>query len=373
MNVFQTFLDIIKNNNLISCYNYYNRHKINIHYGDDIAMKIAIRYNKLEVVKWIYSIDGKIKIHKNNEEYFMIACIYANIEVAKWIYSVDGTFDLNKFTYDYNPIKLICENTTPVYILPNNRTYQYKIISVLNWLNTLKIFHTNYTEIFKNLVSNSNLIIAEWLYNNFKKQIKFSNISHLLFKQSIVNNELQIGMWIYKLSNIDDSKKKFDIHKNNDEYFHLASSLNNVIFCEWLYSIDGKIMFYNKRKNKFYNEEEINMIKECNYIEIAKLINKITSENEYRIEFKIKNDEIEDVILIDKYYYYIRNESNYQEIASCKLLEKDSECLICINNINFYTEFDCKHGYCKDCSIKLNKCPMCLKIINKDNVKLLKI
>ena len=40
------------------------------------------------------------------------------------------------------------------------------------------------------------------------------------------------------------------------------------------------------------------------------------------------------------------------------------ECMICFSETDQFTIFNCKHKTCKDCSIKINKCPLCESLLN---------
>ena len=45
--------------------------------------------------------------------------------------------------------------------------------------------------------------------------------------------------------------------------------------------------------------------------------------------------------------------------------------MICIDKNTYNIKLDCNHSYCRDCYIELTKCPMCMKVINQENIVLI--
>jgi len=158
--------------------------------------------------------------------------------------------------------------------------------------------------------------------NNF--YIVKKKIQRLINKQEINSNDIflysckygyiEFVRWILKIY-------KINIHVKNDLAFRLAYNHYNDNIVKILYYMD--IEYYNK---KFY-------------------------------------EEIRGIIVDIK--AFIQNDKNY------KIIQKDLECAICIDNKKYMIKLECNHIFCRDCVVKLYDCGYCKKIINKYNVSLI--
>lgn len=69
----------------------------------DMGFRLACYSGNLELVKWLYQIDGKLDIHYNDDiedldSAFASACYSGNLELVKWIYQIDNKTDIYKDT-----------------------------------------------------------------------------------------------------------------------------------------------------------------------------------------------------------------------------------------------------------------------------------
>jgi len=56
----------------------------------------------------------------------------------------------------------------------------------------------------------------------------------------------------------------------------------------------------------------------------------------------------------DNYYKYILNDNLYEKSS-----KEIDPCSICYSDESHFIKFNCNHVFCRDCAIKINKCPMC--------------
>lgn len=73
----------------------YSLGKVDIHSEDEDALRSACQRGRLDVMKWLYSLDGKINIRVDRDIIFFDACTTNNLELAKWIYSLDNTINVH--------------------------------------------------------------------------------------------------------------------------------------------------------------------------------------------------------------------------------------------------------------------------------------
>ena len=320
----------------------------------DIAFNKAFENNKLEIAKWLYSlnlndniylnlicdtifhneyknknsevikflgdIDNKFNIHANNEEAFRIACNREDLDSAKWLYSLDGKIDI----------------------------------------------HVNNEEVFRIACNREDLESAKWLYSlDGKIDIHVNNEEAFII--ACRKEDLESAKWLYSLDG------KIDIHVNNEEAFRNVCNKGYLDSAKWLYSLDGKIdIRYNDDevfkyicKHRFiykYNELIIWLSILCDdyFIEY--------NSNGYIYNIKIIND-------LEKLY----KNNEYDKIIERLRIQKenfkidsDNKCLICYDdNYNFISS--CKHTFCLECFlmwyIKCNKldCSYCRQnIVIKD-------
>lgn len=169
-------------------------------------------------------------------------------------------------------------------------------------------------------------IIHECFYNYSIKNFYYvkKKIQELINKQKIRSidvfiysckfNYIEFIRWILKIY-------KINIHYNDDIGFKLAYNQYNDNIVKILYYMD--IEYYNK---KFYKE-------------IRGIIVDIEA--------------------------YMQNDKNY------KIIQKDLECAICVDNKKYMIKLECNHIFCRECIVKLYDCGYCKKIINKYNVSLI--
>jgi len=234
---------------------------------------------------------------------------------------------------------------------------QQKIILILNKIYKIKKPKFNYYYRFINLCCNGNILLAQWVYFKFKKQIKLNklNVSHNLINflfGLIQSKNIESIIWI-------DNLKIISIPQ-----LLLIDALNmsciNSSF-EYFNWIINKLLSNNTKSYEILNKTLIKNIKDYNWIEYAQILSKIFPD--YIV--KISNNRIISSRILDEIDTKIMDDTSY-------ILEKHDDCEICFDNSIYHIKLECKHDYCRNCFFELEKCPMCMRIINKTNVKLIK-
>jgi len=341
----------------------------------NISVDIKVNENnKLEIIKWLYSLDNKYDIHINNDKLFITACVNEYLEIAKWIYSLDDKHE--------NMLNLAF-----------NSTCRSNKLEIAKWLYSLdnKIdIHYNNDENFITACVNEYLEIAKWIYS---LDDKHKNMLNLAFNSTCCSDRLEIAKWLYSLDN------KIDIHYNNDEIFITICKVGFLDIAKWLYSLDDKhenisLAFNNacysnqleiaKWLYSLDNKLDINEFifiyaVNNNRINLAKWLVSIC--NDYSIEIEIKKVYIEYSYEYIKNYYIknsleelIENKDYNKIIEKLKIqikeftINEEDKCCICFeSNYNFLSS--CNHCFCLDCFLmwKLidinNKCAYCNKDI----------
>ena len=325
-----------------NAYFHYNQYKINIHHNSEYAFRSAVKNNKINIVKWLCTLDNKVDIHANNDEAFYTSCRQGFIEIAQWLYSYDK-INLTTFPISYLLSSCIKWNELESY---QSKFIQKKVIQVLNWLYTLRDWEYDYYDVFIRVCKNGNLLLAQWLYDKYTISLELNNE---LLDSIVLSGNMHIIYWIHELQ-----KDKFD-----DTVLYYISyrackinHINTVLFAVPLIK-DKSILTKN---NTLFN-----CITERNYVHLAKVLNLLLED----IKFLIENNTIISWRKLD--YGNIFNDSMYTFMGS-----NTDECLICIENKEYNINLECNHTYCRDCFLKLNKCPMCFSVINMDKLQLLK-
>lgn len=71
------------------------KNKINIHENGEQIFRECCKKNRLEIIKFLFSIDNKINVRVHNEDAFLSCCQNNYLELAKFLYSMDPTIDIH--------------------------------------------------------------------------------------------------------------------------------------------------------------------------------------------------------------------------------------------------------------------------------------
>lgn len=234
---------------------------------------------------------------------------------------------------------------------------------------------------FYNAIMNKNLDLVKKNFSEY--QYSISDFDYFLFRQACYSSNLEIVKWIYYTSD-----ENIDIRCLNDMPFLLACAGNQFEIVKWLFEVDPSIIINNRN--------ELGLIHACmhNNIDFVTWLHDKSDNINYSslyntFEYLCKHNFIEiPIYLASKckdFYIEIDNNkiknwkitSDYQR----KLLDNNNYtvsntkidmCEICYDNKEYYVKYECNHMYCRDCSLDMKKCPMCLTEINNEKVSLLK-
>jgi hypothetical protein len=365
----------------------------------------------LEFAKLIFIINKR-----NNVDitYDLNACFYnaiskyfINKDIIKWIISlnIDNIFNINYV----NSVAKALYNYPEKYL---------HIITILKDcsidIDNVKLFN----DIYKiNSYHNKNQLEA---LSNIAHNNKFDNsvyINCYLYSISIYSIELYEWCIKYFICNNYDYNN-IDIGNKNKLFVNICSNFPQFacIFAKY-YEIDisydeyiafYKICFYDRHIIK-WALENYNIPDDILIIGFKFLIIHSKYELNYKYIYKciqdrnITNvfDSFDDIIHIltqnnfpvlywickqtDKYIMFfnkdikkheiIKNNGIFNIISDLDLYSKSDQiydCDVCMDDRKYFVKLECNHIYCNECTIKLYKCPLCLKIIN-NNVTLLKI
>jgi hypothetical protein len=281
----------------------------------------SIDIDILEVFKKIYkvkhhdsnTIEALSSISKHNifDNSIYIDCYLQSIsdcstKLYKWCIEY-----FTKNNYDYNDIDI--GNKNELFLSVCNSCIDFA--STFAEYNEIDISYNNYSIFFKVCITYGYYIA--WI---LKKYIIPDDILIEGFKFSIVNVKFDSNYkYLYQHMK---NKNITNIFDEFDDTIHLLT-LSNPSVLHWICKqTDKYIMFFNRDTKKH------EVIKNNNI-------------------FNIINDK-------DK---YIKSEDKF-------------DCDICMNDRTHFVKLECNHTYCNNCTIKLCKCPMCLKKVNA-NITLL--
>lgn len=368
-------------------------------------LEFACEKNFLEFAKLIIIINkrNKVNIEYDFNKCFKASLLYINKDIIEWINSINEDniyninyensvqFALNNYPENYLRILAVLKDNS--IIIDNEilfkKIYQKKYIQ-LNDIKALSIISDNnkfdisiYIDCYIESISKLSGELYLWCIDYFTKNnynikdIDIGNVNELFISTFDKNPEF---------GSIFADHNEIDISYND---YYAFFKVCNTYYVKWIV-------------NKYNIPDEI-LIEGFKY-----MITNIKLEYNYNYLYKyIKNrniltlfDDIDDIIndlrynnptilywickQTDKYIMYFNKETKIHEIIKNngiyhiinnidKYIEtnQEYECDICMNdNITHYVKLECKHTYCKNCTIKLYKCPMCLSKINS-NITLL--
>ena len=150
---------------------------------NDYVFKHSCEKGHIEIVKWLWSLDGKINIHADDEYAFKYACSKGHIEIVKWLLSIDnkinirdGDDDAFRFACRYKNIEII------KLLISLCDDYIVTIVDdiLINWSIRPNIFldviiNNNYERLIK-----KNNMIKIHSYNKYECQICMSKCKNII-------------------------------------------------------------------------------------------------------------------------------------------------------------------------------------------------
>jgi hypothetical protein len=215
-------LDLIKL--IYPLFSKYNKNELNIHnYNnlDRVCFTIAIEYGQLEVVYWLYEV---IYIDDYNfiNNIFISACsdpknfkykylkAYNKLEIIKWLYSLDNKYDIHT-------------NNDNIFITACGGGY----LEIAKWIYSLDDKHEYINLAFNNACNTDNLEIAKWLYSLDNKL----NIDDNVFINAIKYDRINMAKWLVSICDdytIEIEIKEWVYHEEIKSY-HIKNSLEELI------------------------------------------------------------------------------------------------------------------------------------------------
>jgi hypothetical protein len=370
-------------------------------------MEIACKNNFFEYAQFMFDINvkNKVLIEYDFGRYFMILCKATLIDInfIAWIHYMNknNIFGINyndafvsvaEYPENYRIVEWFFQLDKELINFPKIFKYECKNqnINVMNIIHK-KYFLTKkqsyyqkfYTDCYYESIFNYLDISYKWLYEiPWLNQIYIGNSTQIFINLCNINDKFA-KLWTTHYPNIDISHNEYNcIYKlclgNNIDMLHWVMNKYYVppseityIFYYALISYDACIYKYfynnhikNKIPNIFNNLDVVIpiLLKNDSYSVLSWITNQT---DEYRFHYNIDT----------KTHEFIKNNGIYDLAMNCKLYKNTEtiyECDVCMNDERIYfVKFDCNHLFCNECSIRLSKCPMCLKIINKENITLL--
>lgn len=181
-----------------------------------VQLDNLVKHGCVEDIEILYKRDNKIKryIDNNKHEYFKIACSNDKIQLAKWLYSIDKTNNNCEIQY----------------------ACQHNKLELVKWINSIsEIDSITKRTIFDIACKNNYLEMAKWIYS----VDKYYNIDYELFKYICVNGNVKVAKWALE-SNIIKPKYFTYIfrHLYKNEHIDIFNMLCSTI------SIDNDDLTY---------------------------------------------------------------------------------------------------------------------------------
>lgn len=163
-----------------------------------IQLDKLVKNGNVEDIEILYKRDNKIKkyIDDNKHEYFKIACSNDKIELAKWLYSIDKTNNNCEIEYacQHNKLGLIkwINSTSKIDSMTKRAIFDIacknNYLEMVKWIYSIdKYYYIDY-ELFKYICVNGNVKVAKWaLESNIIKPTYFTYIFRHLYKNEHID------------------------------------------------------------------------------------------------------------------------------------------------------------------------------------------
>lgn len=348
---------------------------------------------------------NKAEVEYDFNTCFYNACCYSyNKNILDWIDSIniDNIYEINYIT-------------TIAKILQISSHNYYRLISILKEYSIDIDWNEIFTEIYKQKYHNTNTIDA---LSIISKNNTFDNSIYIqCYLESITKNSIELYKWCityFTKNNYDHND--IDIGNKNDLFISICNSSidfacifagHNVIdisyndyytffkicttygyYIDWIlnkYIIPDDILIEGF-KCALINSKFDNNYKYLHKYMKNKNITNIFDDFDYTIQaLTLSNPSVLHWICkqTDKYIMFFDVDTKKYEIIKSNSIfniindlnryinsDEKYDCDICMNDRTHFVKLECNHTYCNNCTIKLYKCPMCLKKINT-NITLL--
>jgi hypothetical protein len=258
-------------------------------------------------------------------------------------------------------------------------------LDIVQWIYSKKYYYISYTELyncFEYTVSNDRLSISIWLHCVLST-FTFFNIrdnDDYIFRKAAMGGNIETLKWILSLD------KNIDVHALSEDAFVAGCRLGHIDMVKWLYNYGFEINSpINLNGGQYFTPFTTACI--FNHMNIAKWLLSIhiinIRENDDYIFKKICERKYSTMIdwfcelcsdysyvydtcmIKNMHYYFIMDDSKYNNLPVL-------ECPICIEDKEYNIKLDCKHTYCRECYINIDKCPTCMKRIDPNKIILCK-
>lgn len=295
----QFFEDMLLNHDLKDLQNFWksNYQWINLHDGELFAL--ACITGKLDVAKWVYSLDDNINIHWQDDYAFTKCCVDNHFDVAFWLYSL-SLLDGVGHIYIHNGIgNSRNADDAFYYSCLNGNLKMAKLLYKLSQTKEYGQLSVNYHFICYMCCKYGKTNSVKWLCNTSKKDRNIRlNIStkyqesdssdaiydnHPIFQTACEYGHLKIVIWLLKNYDIN-------IRTDNDEAFYLCciSGKNNLV--KWLYNYSITKECPINILNRIY---EIFLV--CckkGQLQLAQFLYKLTNSQNHSININYENDKL---------------------------------------------------------------------------------
>lgn len=254
---FDNFIKLIKSSSsLEDIQNYYKN--ITNSYGDvehQLAFNKACEFGKIEIAKWLYSLDYNIDFHYDSDLILILACQNNYFELVKWLYdtSNDNTFIKIDLDVDFG---------APIYEVLVNENIEFA-----RWIHEKTNYKIVGTDTFVLLCKANKLISTKWImqsYNNESGNVNQGlleslsydkNLRYSMFQSVCEKGYFEMLKWLIDLYNmedlLDDDIRHYGISYH--EWFYPDSFiLNNLLMNGHL-----NIIKYFKEKYDINGEHKI--------------------------------------------------------------------------------------------------------------------
>ena len=151
---FDNFIKLIKSSStsLEDVQNYYKN--ITNSYGDvenQLAFNKACEFGKIEIAKWLYSLDYNIDFHYDNNLILILACQNNYFELVKWLYDTNNDNSFIKIDLDY-------DFGSPIYEVLVNENIEFA-----RWIHEKTNYKAVSPDTFVLLCKKNKLISTKWI------------------------------------------------------------------------------------------------------------------------------------------------------------------------------------------------------------------
>ena len=220
---FDNFIKLIKSSSLEDIQNYYKN--ITNSYGDvehELAFNKACEFGKVEVAKWLYSLDYNIDFHYDSELTLILACQNNYFELVKWLYDISNDNSFIKIDLDIDfgaPIYEVLVNENIEFARWIHEKTNYKIVSLDSFVLLCKKNKLTSTKWIMQSYNNEDGNMNQGLMESLSSD---KNLRYSMFQSVCEKGYFEMLKWLIDLYNVEDL--------SDDSIKHYGIS-----FHEWFY------------------------------------------------------------------------------------------------------------------------------------------